>query len=326
MKLKNLFYTLLIIFSPQLLAQNTNPVVSNIRHSYGNGVVTISYDVADAEQTSVTISMKVSDNSGADYTYSCSNISGDVGENVSVGNRKVIVWEHDAEHGGPPVGENFIIKIIANDEVEGTESCGKVYYEGGPNNDGGGDYYNTIQIGDQCWLKENLNAGMKINSNNANDNQTNNGIIEKYCYNNDESNCDAYGGLYQWKEALQYVLDEGTQGICPTGWHVPTIGEFQILADAANQSSNSLKAIGEGIDDGVGTNTSGFSALLVGFREDDDGSFKNLTYNCRFWSSTDYTTAHARRMLLIYNNDDISLSDNNKNNGFSVRCLKNQTK
>ena len=53
-------------------------------------------------------------------------------------------------------------------------------------------------------------------------NQTNNDTLEKYCYNDDTANCSIYGGLYQWNEAMQYVTTSGAQGICPTGWHIPT--------------------------------------------------------------------------------------------------------
>ncbi|MDR3668834.1 MAG: FISUMP domain-containing protein, partial [Ignavibacteriaceae bacterium] len=61
-----------------------------------------------------------------------------------------------------------------------------------------GQKYTTVQIGNQCWLKENLNVGVMINGSSE---QTNNGIIEKYCYQNDPANCIKYGGLYQWNEA-----------------------------------------------------------------------------------------------------------------------------
>src|ERR1035437_1786144 len=64
-----------------------------------------------------------------------------------------------------------------------------------------GKIYSTIQIGTQCWLKENLDVGNMIH---GIDTAKNNGIIEKYCYNDDPANCTTYGGLYQWNEAMQY--------------------------------------------------------------------------------------------------------------------------
>jgi Fibrobacter succinogenes major domain (Fib_succ_major) len=104
-----------------------------------------------------------------------------------------------------------------------------------------GKTYNTIAIGDQCWLKENLDVGTQIN---GSDNQSDNGTIEKYCANDDPANCATYGGLYQWKEAMQYVTTSGTKGICPIGWHIPTNAELQTLGTKVSNDGNALKAVG----------------------------------------------------------------------------------
>ena len=139
-----------------------------------------------------------------------------------------------------------------------------------------GKTYTTVQIRSQCWLKENLDIGTQINGNTT---QTNNGTIEKYCFNDDPNNCANYGALYQWAEMVQYENGAGiyngpnppftrnVQGICPSGWHVPTFGEFQILTASIKSDGNSLKEIGQGVGSGAGTNTSGFSALLCGCSE-----------------------------------------------------------
>ncbi|MDD5694309.1 MAG: FISUMP domain-containing protein [Bacteroidales bacterium] len=89
-----------------------------------------------------------------------------------------------------------------------------------------GQTYTTVQIGGQCWFKENMNVGTMIVGTIE---QSNNGTIEKYFYDNNPSNCGIYGGLYQWNEAMQYVTTEGVQGICPDGWHIPTDNEWKIL-------------------------------------------------------------------------------------------------
>ncbi|MBK7631803.1 MAG: hypothetical protein IPJ23_14075 [Ignavibacteriales bacterium] len=94
----------------------------------------------------------------------------------------------------------------------------------------GGKDYNTVLIGNQCWLKENLNVGTMINSTGSGFLQTNNGIIEKYCYDNNPANCEIYGGLYEWPEAMQYSTTPGSQEICPLGWHIPTLADFQTLS------------------------------------------------------------------------------------------------
>src|ERR1035437_9851343 len=123
--------------------------------------------------------------------------------------------------------------------------------------------YHKVKIGTQYWLKENLDVGTMIK---GSENQTNNSVIEKYCYDDKIENCAKYGGLYQWEEAMQYVTTPGTKGICPTAWHIPTLAELQTLAATVSNDGNALKGIDQGSESGTGTNTSGFSALLAGYR------------------------------------------------------------
>jgi uncharacterized protein (TIGR02145 family) len=195
-----------------------------------------------------------------------------------------------------------------------------------------GQTYHTVQIGNQCWLQENLDIGTMINTN---QNQTNNGIIEKYCYNNDSANCATYGGLYQWPEAVQYqngatdstsanpALSGNVQGICPSGWHIPNLNEFDTLTATVNQDGNALKAIGQGYGNGAGTNISGFSALLAGFRSD-IGGFYDLGGYAYFWSSTEGSNTYdAFNLYLVSYDSGIDLYGyGGKVCGFSVRCVK----
>ena len=182
-----------------------------------------------------------------------------------------------------------------------------------------GKTYNTIKIGNQCWLNENLDVGTRIN---GTQDAINNSTIEKYCYNDNPANCTTYGGLYQWNEAMQYNTTIGAQGICPTDWHIPTLAEFQTLQTAVNNDGNSLKAIGQGIDAGAGTNTSGFSALLAGYRELYDGSFSYLGNYTYFWSSSVYDATYPSVLFLNYNDSVFNLDYSTKDYGFSVRCVK----
>ena len=179
--------------------------------------------------------------------------------------------------------------------------------------------YNTVLIGTQCWLKENLDVGTVIQ---GNDTAKDNGTIEKYCYNNDTASCSTHGGLYQWNEAMQYATIVGSQGICPAGWHIPTLTEFQTLAKTVGYDGNALKAIGQGIGTGAGTNTSGFSALLAGWRSS-NGTFDGGGYYAAVWSSTEFNAAAAYDPDLGYLASAIYLDvRDDKNFGFSVRCLK----
>lgn len=195
----------------------------------------------------------------------------------------------------------------------------------------GGKTYNTVEIGKQCWLKENLDVGTLIQ---GDQDQKNNGTIEKYCYNNDVNNCAKYGGLYQWAEAVQYrngatnrtspypSFSGNVQGICPPGWHIPTFSEFVILKIEVNNSGNTLKAIGQGSGIGTGTNSSGFSALLAGYRNH-NGRFYNLGFEIDFWSSTeDSDNDYANQIMLSKDTDIIADFYDTKNMGFSVRCAK----
>jgi uncharacterized protein (TIGR02145 family) len=255
MKLKNILYYLavIVLFTSQLWAQNTNPVVTYVAFSISGTTVTVNYDVTDAEQSTVTISMEVSSDGGATWNYNYGSAGGDIGAGINSqdGLTKTITWTYsDVQN------SNFQIKIIA-DDLFGDQ----IYYAG--------KIYNTVTIGSQVWLKENLDVGTMINGTNGGTNsdgqQINNGTIEKYCYGNITANCTNYGGLYQWNEAMQYVTTEGTKGICPTGWHIPTEAEFATLATTVSNDENALKAVGQGTAPGAGTNTSGFSALLVGY-------------------------------------------------------------
>ncbi|MFH0734200.1 MAG: FISUMP domain-containing protein [bacterium] len=193
-----------------------------------------------------------------------------------------------------------------------------------------GKIYNTIQIGSQCWLKENLNIGTKINSS---EQQVNNSIIEKYCYGDDEANCTTFGGLYQWGEAIEYqngatnstspspAFTGNVKGICPTRWHIPALTEFETLKASASNDGNALKAEGQGTGSGAGTNTSGFSALLAGYRYS-NGNFLYLGGLISLRSSTETDTTHTRSLSLVDGDNHIGFNGNGKDFGYSVRCLK----
>lgn len=85
-------------------------------------------------------------------------------------------------------------------------------------------------VGDQCWMTTNLNAGTTTGA------FANDGIIQKRCYSNSSSNCTSYGGLYSWNEAMGYSTTT-TQGICPTGWHLPTESEINDLLEYVGLTS-----------------------------------------------------------------------------------------
>ena len=181
-----------------------------------------------------------------------------------------------------------------------------------------GQIYNTVEIGDQCWLKENLNVGVMVD---GSLDQTDNSAIEKYCYDDDPANCTTYGGLYQWNEAMQYSTIEGSQGICPVGWHIPTIAEYYTLITYVGGDGNALKEVGQGTGAGAGTNTSGFSALLAGVRL--VNRFVGIGTDGIYWSSTeDLGTISAYPLFLVNSSSTIVVHEFVKKDGVCVRCVK----
>ena len=220
-----------------------------------------------------------------------------------------------------------------------------------------------FSCGSQLWMPTNINVGTRVNGNTE---QNNNSQVEKYCYQDIEANCTTYGGLYQWAEAMQidytynttdyptdYTCDpcgsSGRQGICPSGYHIPTDLEWSryeycIESSISPTGSTSLTTFqnntgyrgstdnaGPGAKMKVtssnspswdGTNASGFAALPAGYRST-DGSFSNLGSNAYFWSASETSSTHAWNRSLYSGNSQSYRNYNNKKNGFSVRCLKN---
>ena len=194
----------------------------------------------------------------------------------------------------------------------------------------GGVTYHTVTIGSQCWMKENLNVGTMVA---VGTDQTNNSTIEKYCYNGLESNCTTYGGLYQWAEAVQYLngvtnttspptpFSGNVQGICPAGWHLPNYYELIALKNYVNSSSNALKAVGQGSGSGAGTNTSGFTALLAGFRF--SAGFYDLGSSLFLLSSQEENLITGIQLGMNGSNNIATVyREFAKTFGFSARCLK----
>ena len=143
-------------------------------------------------------------------------------------------------------------------------------------------------------MKENLNIGTLIENNT---NQTDNDVIEKYCYD-----CNTYGGLYMWDEMMQYSSTPGVQGICPLGWHLPTDLNWCILEQTVDNTIFCYTGDWRGIDGGGklketgtihwtppnagATNSSGFTALPGGLI-DPGGYTYNQGNGGYYWTSSE---------------------------------------
>jgi uncharacterized protein (TIGR02145 family) len=194
-----------------------------------------------------------------------------------------------------------------------------------------GNIYPVVQIESQSWLTENLKVTHYRNgdaiANVANDAVWKNLATGAYCaYDNQLTSTTTYGNLYNW-----HALND-SRGLCPTGWHVPSDGEWASLAaflGGNSMAGGKLKATGT-IEAGTGlwyapnmgaTNASGFKAIPGGYRIN-YGTYYSIGNVAYLWSSSDTASVNAWNYVLDANNAEVSRNFNFKTNGFSVRCCK----
>jgi len=201
-----------------------------------------------------------------------------------------------------------------------------------------GNVYETIQIGGQLWMAENLKVT-----------HYNNGDLISYpsnkdfgtfyegqygVYNNDPSNADVYGNLYNWAA----VVDD--RGVCPDGWHVPSDEEIMELEMDLGMSESEANSTGHrGTDEGSKLAGSselwndgnlennpefgkiGFNVLPAGYRNYSNGSYYYMGYYGYFWSSSEYYSNYAWGRYLYSSNSNVRRYYDDKTSGFSIRCL-----
>ncbi|PIP30684.1 hypothetical protein COZ22_02780 [bacterium (Candidatus Howlettbacteria) CG_4_10_14_3_um_filter_37_10] len=188
------------------------------------------------------------------------------------------------------------------------------------------NYIPTVTINtsptSQTWMKCNMNVGTMVAG------SVNQAIGQKYCYDNDEKNCNIYGGLYQWNTAMNGSTTEGDQGICPAGFHVPKDSEWYALENYLKDDGNTCSDIRVGVFDCSSAGTklkltgdSGFEGFLAGHRNCDDGTFGNPGPHGDYWSSTS-TVSDAWFRLLHADYSTVIRNIADKAHGHSVRCLK----
>ena len=184
--------------------------------------------------------------------------------------------------------------------------------------------YSTVQIGTQCWLGENIKHGTMLASGSTM--PSNNGTVQKWCYNNDPALCESEGGLYHWDEAMNYSTTEGAQGICPAGWHIPRDSEWHTLEShlatgSCNASrNNSWDCDPAGTALKVGGNL-GFNAVMTGHRHYTAYDYRNRGTNAHLWSSSG-SGSSAWDRYLHSSNSTIYRVLNSKAYGFPVRCVQ----
>ena len=207
--------------------------------------------------------------------------------------------------------------------------------------------YNTVQIGNQCWMKENLRTTRYANGESI-PLGTSTSTITPYRYNpdNNANNVHTYGYLYNWPAVMHDASSSssspsGVQGICPNGWHVPSDAEWDQLINYVRiqpqyQCINSnifyiAKALASTIGWNSYTNTcavgynqssnnaTGFSALPAGYYY---SYYYSFGYNATFWSATEDDGSFAYIRFLDYDNAYVNRGFDDKNGGLSVRCVR----
>ena len=162
-----------------------------------------------------------------------------------------------------------------------------------------GESYQTVKIGSQTWMAENL----KVKTEGS------------WCYEDKESNCQKYGRLYNWDAA---------KSACPAGWHLPSKGEFEALFVAVggkDVAGMKLKSTSDWKENGNGDDAFGFSALPAGNRFD-YGHCDGEGISANFWSFSEDNSYRAYNIYLYYNHGKAGQYNYSKNGGLSVRCLK----
>lgn len=194
-------------------------------------------------------------------------------------------------------------------------------------------YYLTINGEDKdgnpasvTVMAENLNVGEMVDGEND---QSNDSKIERYCYDNDTTQCDRYGGLYQWAEAMQLPSECNTkscadlikpnhQGICPDGWRLLTYDDFYIVvhADDNDAGAKGVRAIAFS-----GLNYTGYSLVGAGYLWNHE--FENLNSSTYWFYPEEGTLDQPSALAGLQSKSSTANSNYStyKTHGFSIRCV-----
>ncbi len=170
-------------------------------------------------------------------------------------------------------------------------------------------------------MTDNLNYGTRID---GAYNSEKNGYTEKYCYDDNEFNCDFYGGLYQWDEIMNYTTVESAQGICPSGWHIPSDFEWKVLEMTFGMSHYAADSINtwRGTYEAFYLLEEGFLLTFPGRCYYVDGAFHYIDWFAYFWSSTQVNATEAYNRVMGGGTTKIWRGNFYKYDGYSVRCVK----
>lgn len=247
---------------------------------------------------------------------------GEVGENV----------KSFTDNGSFQHGETYYYRVYAfyhdcNSDYTETEIpifiCGNILVD-----ERDQKTYTTAQIGNQCWMTQNLNLA----------------IYGSYCYNDNQSNCDTYGRLYPWDKVMNgedpsNTVPSGVRGICPKGWHVPSDNEWKILEGTVDSqygvgswewdnkefrgtdAGKNLKSTTHWYANGNGTDDYGFRALPGGYKSR-LGPYSDMSKEAVFYTS--YGNPYPYYRTMQYSEDRIWRHYSYSASAYSLRCVKDE--
>jgi len=180
----------------------------------------------------------------------------------------------------------------------------------------------TVRIGNQVWMAENLNYTPSKG--------------KYWCYENDGYYCDKYGRLYDWHTAMGGAASSnknpsGVRGVCPTGWHVPSRAEWNILIAAAGGQSKMLKSTTGWPDVTINIRRSSGSSewAAISSNGTDDYGFSALpddnAYSGSWWTATGCDVYYAYKRIIYSGQGGQSGVPEylpSKDHGTPVRCVK----
>jgi len=190
----------------------------------------------------------------------------------------------------------------------------------------GGGASKEVTIGKQVWMTKNLDVATFRNGDPIPEAKTDEewerageNKQPAWCYyDNDPANGAKYGKLYNW-----HAVND-SRGLAPVGYHIPSDAEWTTLTTylgGENVAGTKMKSKSGWLDNGNGTNSSGFSGLPGGNRYS-NGTFYYIGYYGFWWSSSESITDLAWFRTLVYSNGYVTRFNANKEKGFSVRCLR----
>ncbi len=240
----------------------------------------------------------------------------EMNDTISLSQTEMIIRELSQGSNGP----QFLTTIHGCDSI--------VYYYvltcGEQIADADGNHYNTLSIGPDCWMRQNLQTQHYANG----DTVVGNMIYSSLDYPDEAANLEQYGRLYTWYSAVRLPenstnvpetdLNGFVQGICPDGWHIPTEENMAALADLG---APALKSTVLWLQ--PGNNSTGFTVYPAGLYNPNTNRFENLLGETRYWTGTAPTTATAVNGAITNGCEEFLLDSQTKNYGFSVRCVKN---